>query len=78
MHYVYIVKCNDNTYYTGYAKNLEQRILTHNQGKGARYTRGRIPVNLVYYEMYDSKSDAMKREWEIKQLTRKEKENLIR
>lgn len=77
MHYVYIVKCNDDTYYTGYAKNLEQRILTHNQGKGARYTRGRLPVNLVYYEMYDNKSDAMKREWEIKQLTRKEKENLI-
>lgn len=77
MHYTYIVKCNDNTYYTGYTNDLEKRIQTHNAGKGAKYTKGRRPVKLIYYEEYEKKCDAMRREWEIKQLSRKEKEQLI-
>ncbi len=76
-YYTYIVKCHDNTYYTGYTVNLQKRIATHNNGKGAKYTRSRLPVTLVYVESYDSKSEAMKREYQIKQLTRKQKESLI-
>ena len=71
-----MVECDDNTYYTGYTNDLEHRIKKHNQGKGAKYTRGRTPVNLVYKEEYDSQSKAMRREYEIKKLTRKEKEEL--
>lgn len=78
MHYTYILKCKDNTYYTGYTNNLEKRIKTHNDGKGAKYTRGRGPVELIYYEEYEDKQTAMRREWEIKQLTRSEKEALRR
>ena len=77
MHYIYIVKCSDNTYYTGYSNNPEKRIKAHNDGKGARYTRGRRPVQLVYYEKYENKSEALKREWEIKHLTREQKEEII-
>lgn len=74
MHYTYILKCKDNTYYTGYTTNLEKRLKAHNEGKGAKYTRGRGPVELVYYEEYEEKQMAMRREWEIKQLSHKEKE----
>ena len=77
MHYIYIVKCSDNTYYKGYSNNPEKRIKAHNDGKGARYTRGRRPVQLVYYEKYENKSEALKREWEIKHLTREQKEEII-
>ena len=77
MHYAYIVKCSDGTYYTGYTNDLEKRLLTHNAGKGAKYTRNRLPVEMVYYEEYEEKSEAMKREYAIKQLTRKQKEKLI-
>lgn len=77
MHYTYIVRCKDNTYYTGYTNHLEKRIQAHNEGKGAKYTKGRRPVELVYYEEYEEKCDAMHREWEVKQLSRKEKEQLI-
>lgn len=77
MHYTYIVKCKDNTYYTGYTNALEKRIQAHNAGKGAKYTKGRRPVELIYYEEYEEKCDAMRREWEIKQFSRKEKEQLI-
>lgn len=75
--FVYIVKCSDNTLYTGWTTNLEKRIDTHNRGKGAKYTKARLPIELVYYEEYDNKSAALKREHAIKQMTRKEKENLI-
>lgn len=71
--YVYILKCNDNTLYTGYTVDLDSRIETHNNGLGAKYTRGRLPVKLMYHEVLDSKSDAMKREYEIKQLSRASK-----
>ena len=77
MHYTYILKCKDNTYYTGYTNDLEKRVKAHNEGKGAKYTKGRGPVELVYYEEYEEKSPAMCREWEIKQLSRSEKEKLI-
>ena len=77
MHYTYILKCKDNTYYTGYTTDLEKRLKAHNEGKGAKYTRGRGPVELVYYEEHEEKTYAMRREWEIKQLSRSEKETMM-
>lgn len=77
MNYTYIVKCSDGTYYTGWTNNLEKRIACHNAGKGAKYTKARLPVELAYYEAFESKQEAMKREWEIKQMTRREKMGLI-
>jgi len=76
-HYVYIVECSDKTLYTGYARDLDKRINTHNKGKGAKYTRGRFPVKLVYYEAFLSKSDALKREYKIKKMAKKNKLKLI-
>jgi len=82
--FVYVLKCNDDTFYTGYTNDLEKRLKIHN-GEGetkssksaeAKYTRGRRPVILYYSEEINNKSSAMKREYEIKQLTRKQKENL--
>ncbi|NBG88536.1 M20/M25/M40 family metallo-hydrolase [Isachenkonia alkalipeptolytica] len=75
--YTYIVKCSDGTYYTGWTTDLEKRLNTHNQQKGAKYTRPRLPVHLVYWEYFKSKRRAQGREWEIKQLSRKGKEILI-
>lgn len=76
MHYTYILKCRDGTYYTGYTNNLEKRLKAHNEGKGAKYTKGRGPVELVYYETFEDKTSAMRREWEIKQLNRSEKDKI--
>ena len=76
-HYVYIVKCKDDSLYTGYTTNVEARIATHNAGKGAKYTKIRRPVVLVYQEMFDSKSEAMRREYEIKTFTRQQKLKMI-
>ncbi|PTK65693.1 GIY-YIG nuclease family protein [Staphylococcus borealis] len=76
-HYVYIVKCKDDSLYTGYTTDVEARIATHNAGKGAKYTKIRRPVVLVYQEMFDSKSEAMRREYEIKTFTRQEKLKMI-
>ena len=76
--YTYIVQCSDNSYYTGWTNHLERRIMEHNEGKGAKYTKSRRPVVLVYYEVFQSKEDAMKREYAIKRMTRKEKEMLIK
>lgn len=73
MHYVYIVKCSDGTLYTGYTNNLNRRIKEHNEGEGAKYTKGRRPVDLVYSEKFKTKSKALKREYRIKQLSRKKK-----
>ena len=78
MNYTYILKCNDGTLYTGWTNNLEKRIKDHNEGKGAKYTKARRPVELVYYEEFELKEEAMKREYAIKQLTRKQKEELAR
>lgn len=76
MHYTYMLECKDGTYYIGYTNDLEKRIKAHNEGKGAKYTKGRGPVKLVYYEEYEDKNTAMRREWEMKQLTRTQKEML--
>ena len=79
MYYIYILLCADNTYYTGFTTDVEKRLLEHNTGKGAKYTRGRTPCKLVYTESFEDKRSAMKREGEIKHsFTRKEKEELIR
>ncbi len=75
--FVYIVKCSDGTLYTGWTNDIEKRIEKHNKGQGAKYTRARLPVSLVYKEVYETKSEAMKREYEIKQMSRKEKLILI-
>ena len=77
MNYVYILKCGDGTLYTGWTNNLEKRIQAHNTGKGAKYTRARLPVELVYFEEFEEKVDAQRREYRIKKLSRKEKLKLI-
>ncbi|MCI2804244.1 GIY-YIG nuclease family protein [Staphylococcus pettenkoferi] len=77
-HYVYIVKCKDESLYTGYAKNVEQRVAKHNKGLGAKYTKVRRPVVLVYQEVYETKSEALKREYQIKQYSRNKKLALIK
>jgi putative endonuclease len=76
-YYVYIIRCGDKTYYTGYTTNLVRRFLQHQKGKGAKYTKGRAPFDIVYAEEYPTKSGAMKREYQIKQMTRKQKMELI-
>lgn len=73
MNYTYIVECSDGSLYTGWTNNIEKRILAHNEGRGARYTRGRTPVKLVHLEEFETKEEAMSREFAIKQLTRKQK-----
>jgi putative endonuclease len=75
--YTYILRCCDNTLYTGWTNNIEKRLKAHNNGKGAKYTRPRLPVSLVYYETFKTKEEAMQREWEIKHLSRKKKLKLI-
>ena len=77
MNYTYILECKDGTYYTGWTNNLEKRMKEHNEGKGAKYTKARRPVKLVYFETFESKIDAMKREYAIKQMKRSEKIKLI-
>ncbi len=78
--YTYILECADGTYYTGWTNDLKQREKDHNTpGKGAKYTRSRMPCKVVYYEVFEEKSDAMHREWEIKhKLSREDKKELIR
>ena len=77
MPFVYIVRCADGTFYTGYARDLEQRCAAHNEGKGARYTAGRRPVILVYQEEHPTVGDALRREAALKKLTRAQKEALL-
>ena len=77
MNYVYILRCSDESLYTGWTNSLEKRIKAHNNGKGAKYTKARLPVELVYFEEYEDKIEAMRREYEIKQLTRVKKLKLI-
>ncbi|MGJ0846117.1 putative endonuclease [Tissierella praeacuta DSM 18095] len=78
MCYVYILQCNDNTLYTGWTINLNKRISMHNSGKASKYTRSRLPVQLVYFEKFNNKIDAQKREYAIKQFSRKQKLKLIK
>ena len=75
--YIYILRCADGTLYTGWTNDLEKRLAAHQSGKGGKYTRARLPVELVYSERFDTKREAMRREWEVKQLTREEKLRLI-
>ena len=77
MNYVYIVECKDGTYYTGWTNNLDKRLKAHNDGKGAKYTRARRPVSLVYHEEFRTKEEAMRREYAMKRMTRNEKNKLI-
>lgn len=78
MAFVYIVRCADGTLYTGAAKNLEKRIEDHNRGQGAKYTRGRLPVTLVYHEVLETYPEALSREKKIQQMSRQEKEELLK
>lgn len=75
--FTYMLRCRDNSLYTGWTNNLEKRLKAHNSGKGASYTHARRPVRLVYIERFETKEEAMRREYRIKQLTRAEKEKLI-
>ena len=76
-HYVYILRCADDTLYTGYTTDVDRRVAEHDAGEGAKYTRGRTPVTLVHVERYGSKSAALSREHEIQSLSRDRKERLI-
>ncbi|MFC4405223.1 GIY-YIG nuclease family protein [Haloarchaeobius iranensis] len=76
-HHVYVLRCADGTLYTGYTTDVERRVAEHDAGEGAKYTRGRTPVELVHVESYDDRGTAMSREYEIKQLSRREKERLV-
>lgn len=75
--HLYILRCKDGTLYTGITTDVEKRFQAHQCGKGAKYTRGRGPLELVYREECGSHSDALKREWEVKQLSREQKQALI-
>lgn len=75
--YVYILECSDGTLYTGWTTDAAHRLAVHNSGKGARYTRARLPVRMVYLEVCADRSEAQKREAAIKRLSRREKEELI-
>ena len=75
--FTYIVECSDHTLYTGWTNDLEKRITAHNEGKGAKYTKTRRPVRLVYFETFATKEEAMSREYRIKRLSRRKKQQLI-
>ena len=78
MNYVYLLHCADDTYYCGWTTNLTARVAAHNAGTGAKYTRSRRPVALVYFEEYEDRHEALSREWHIKRLSREEKLELIK
>ena len=78
-HYCYILRCNDGSLYSGYTVDLERRVWEHNNSdKGAKYTRGRRPCSLVYFEEFDNKNEAMQREAQLKKLKKSDKEKLIK
>jgi putative endonuclease len=77
-YYIYVLQCSDTTLYTGYTNNVEKRVQVHNSGKGAKYTKARLPVKCLYQESFDTKSDALKAEYAFKKLTRKQKLEYIR
>ena len=78
MNYTYLVECSDGTLYCGWTNNIENRLKAHNDGKGAKYTKSRRPVTLVYYETFNTKQEAMQREAKIKRLNRHDKWELIK
>lgn len=75
--YMYLLRCADGTFYCGWTNHLEERVRAHNEGRGAKYTKPRRPVALVYYEVFETKQEAMKREWAVKRLSRGKKMELI-
>ncbi|MFB6133015.1 MAG: GIY-YIG nuclease family protein [Halanaeroarchaeum sp.] len=77
MHHIYVLSCADDTFYTGYTTDVDRRVEEHNAGEGAKYTRGRTPVDVVHVETYESRSAALAREYAIKQLSRSQKERLV-
>ena len=77
MFYAYLLSCSDGSLYAGYTDDLQKRLAVHNAGQGAKYTRGRLPVYLAYYEPFETKSEAMSRECAFKKLSRMEKLSLI-
>ena len=77
-YFCYMLECRDGSYYCGWTTNLDNRIQAHMAGKGARYTRSRLPVLLVYFEELNSRAEAMRREWELKQEDHESKQNLAR
>ena len=77
MYYVYLLRCGDGTLYAGFTNDLARRLAVHNAGRGAKYTRSRLPVELVYWENFPNKSSALKREYAIQRLSRAEKLSLI-
>lgn len=76
MNVTYILQCSDNTLYTGWTNDIKKRLKAHNEGKGAKYTRGRGPVKLVYLEKFETKEEAMKREAAIKRMSKEDKQRL--
>ena len=78
MNYTYILECEDHTYYTGWTNDLKKRFQAHLNGTGAKYTKSHRPLRIAYYEMHATKKEAMRREWRIKQMTKKEKVQLIK
>ena len=78
MNYVYLLRCNDGSLYCGWTTDLDARLKAHNSVRGAKYTRSRLPVKLVYHEVYAELHDALSREWQIKRLSKAEKETLVR
>ena len=78
MKYVYLLRCADDTLYCGWTTDLEHRVRVHNSGRGAKYTRSRTPVKLVYFEEFEDRKEALSREWHLKRLTREKKLALIR
>ena len=77
MNWVYILRCGDGSLYTGWTNDLPRRLAAHQAGKGGKYTRSHLPVALVYQEPYDTPTQARRREWQLKQLSRAEKLTLI-
>ena len=78
MNYVYLVRCADDTLYCGWTTKLNKRLASHNSGRGAKYTRSRRPVELIYVEEYEDRHDALSREWHIKRMSREEKQRLCK
>jgi putative endonuclease len=76
-HYLYVLECADGSLYTGYTTDVERRVAEHDAGEGAKYTRGRTPVELVHVESFPTRSAALQREHEIKALSRAAKERLV-
>ncbi|MEY8748977.1 GIY-YIG nuclease family protein [Alkalicoccobacillus gibsonii] len=77
-HYVYILQCADNTWYTGYTNDVEKRFIKHSQGKGAKYTRGRGPLTLIWQEACETKKEALQLEYALKRKSRAQKEQYVR